>query len=182
MSEYFPEPKYSWEKVKVELDLCNYVEKADLKNATGLDTSKFAKKVELARLKSKVAILDIDKMKNVPSGLSSLRSKVDKLDVDKLVPDLSKPGDVVKNVVKKDVYNAKIKNIEDKIPDITNLATKTTLNAEINEVKRGISSITNLATTTALNTKIYEVKNKIPNISYLISYYYCSYCCWKWNT
>ena len=27
-------------------------------------------------------------------------------------------------------YNAKIKNIEDKIPDITNVATKTTLNAK----------------------------------------------------
>ena len=39
--------------------------------------------------------------------------------------DLSNLSDVVKNVVvKKDVYDAKIKNIEDKIPDITNLATK----------------------------------------------------------
>ena len=49
--------------------------------------------------------------------------KVYKLDVDKLVPvpiDLSKLSDVVKNdVVKKAVYNAKIKNIEDKIPHIT---------------------------------------------------------------
>ena len=76
-----------------------------------------------------------------------MKSKVDKLDVDKLVPvpvDLSKLSDVVKNdAVKKDVYNAKIKNIEDKIPDITNLA-KTTLNAKINEVKGEISSITNL--------------------------------------
>ena len=35
----------------------------------------------------------------------------------------------------KDVYNAKVKNIEDKIPEITNLATKTTPNAKINEVK-----------------------------------------------
>ena len=36
--------------------------------------------------------------------------------------DLSKLSNVVKNdVVKKDVYNAKIKNIENKIPDITNL-------------------------------------------------------------
>ena len=37
---------------------------------------------------------------------------------------------VVKYVVKKDVY-AKIKNIEDKIPDVTNVATNTTLNAKI---------------------------------------------------
>ena len=33
----------------------------------------------------------------------------------------------------KKIKNVKIKNIEYKIPDITNLATKTTLNAKINE-------------------------------------------------
>ena len=37
--------------------------------------------------------------------------------------------------LKKDEYNAKIKNIEDKLPDITYLATKTTFNAKIIEVK-----------------------------------------------
>ena len=113
--------------MKVELDLSNYATKADLKTATGVDTSKFAKKVDLANLKSDVDNLYIDKLKNVPTNLSNLKSKVDKLDVDKLVPvpvDLSKLRDVVKNdVVKKDVYNAKIKNIEDKIPDIANLTT-----------------------------------------------------------
>ena len=41
-----------------------------------------------------------------------------------------------KNILlKKDVYNAKIKNIEDKASYITNLATNTTLNAKINVVK-----------------------------------------------
>ena len=44
------------------------------------------------------------------------------------------------------MYNAKIKDIEDKIPGITNLATNTALNAKINEVKNGIPNITNLAT------------------------------------
>ena len=34
----------------------------------------------------------------------------------------------------KKIYNAKIKNIEDKIPDITNLASKATLDAEMNEI------------------------------------------------
>ena len=34
----------------------------------------------------------------------------------------------------KDLYKAKIKNIEDKIPPITNLANKSTLNAKINEM------------------------------------------------
>ena len=67
-----------------------------------------------------------------------MKNKVDKLDTDKLVSapvDLSKLSDVVKNdIVKKDVYNAKIKNIEDNIPDITNVAITTALNAEINKV------------------------------------------------
>ena len=69
----------------------------------------------------------------MPANLSNLKSKADKSDVVKLVPvsiDLSKLNDVVKNyVVKKDVYNAKIKNIEDQISDITNLATNNTLNS-----------------------------------------------------
>ena len=38
-------------------------------------------------------------------------------------------------LLKKDVYNGKIKNIGDKMPDVTNLATNTTLNARINEFK-----------------------------------------------
>ena len=84
-----------------------------------------------------------------------MKSKIDKLDVDKLVPvpvDLSKLSDAVKDdVVKKDVYNAKIKNIEDKTPDITNLATNTTVNAKIIEVKNEIPNITNLTTNACLS-------------------------------
>ena len=142
--------------MKVELDLSNYATKANLKNATGADTSDFAIKTDWANFTSDVEKLGIDKLKNIPSNLSNLKSKVDKLDVDIFVPfpvDLSKLSDAVKNVVKKDVYNAKIKNIEDKIHDITNLATNTTLNAKINEVKNKIPSIANYATTTALKLK-----------------------------
>ena len=76
-------------------------------------------------------MINIDKLKNVPSNLGNLKSKVDILDVDKLVPvpvDLSKLSYIVKNDgVKKNVYNAKIKNIEDNTLDITNLATNTRL-------------------------------------------------------
>ena len=53
-------------------------------------------------------------------------------------------------LLKKGVYNAKIKDIEDKVPDITNLATTAALNGKTNEVKGKIPSITNLATTTGL--------------------------------
>ena len=113
------------------------------------------KKIDVASLKSNVDKLDIYKLKNVPTNLSSLNSKVDKLNIDKLAPvsvDLSKLSNVVKNdVVKKDIYNAKIKNIEDKIPDITNL----------NEKNKGkIRSITITALT--------AVENKIPNVSNLV--------------
>ena len=108
MSKYFPEPKSSGGKVNVELDLSNYAAKADLKNTTCVDTSKFAKWVDLANLKSNVDKLDIDKLKNLPTNLRNLKSKIDKLGVDKLGPvpvDLSKLSDVVKNdVVKNDIY------------------------------------------------------------------------------
>ena len=131
MSEYFAELKSLGAKVKVELDLSNYATKMDLKNATGIDTSSFAKKFDLAKLKSNVDKLDVDKLKMFQLIPRNFKSKVDILYVDNLVHvlvDLSKLSLVKNDVVKKDVYNAKIKSIEDKIPDITNLATKTTLN------------------------------------------------------
>ena len=53
--------KNKWKKsrslgknVKTELGLPNYATKADLKNATGFDTSDFAKKIDLAYLKFEV--------------------------------------------------------------------------------------------------------------------------------
>ena len=142
--------------------------KADLKTATGVDKSDFAKRVDLANLKSNIDKLDIGKLKIVPTNLSNLKSKVDKLDVDKLVPvlvDLGKLSNVGKNdAAKKDVYNALRKCIEEKIPDITNLATNTTLNTKINEVKSEIPKITDLATTAALTA----VEDKMPNVSDLV--------------
>ena len=90
MSEYFPKPNF-----------------LEARNAARVDTSDFAKKTDLANLKSDVDKLGIDKLKNVPTNLSNLKSKVDKLDVDKLVPvpvDLSKLSDVVKNDVIKNMY------------------------------------------------------------------------------
>ena len=44
MSEYFSKPTSFGGKLKIELDLSNYVTKADLKNATSVDTSKFVEK------------------------------------------------------------------------------------------------------------------------------------------
>ena len=47
MSEYFPDRKSLGGRVKVELGLSNYATISDLKNSTGVDTPKFAKKVDL---------------------------------------------------------------------------------------------------------------------------------------
>ena len=63
------------------------------------------------------------------------------------------------DVIKKDVFNAKMKNIEDKMAD----ATTATLNAKINEVKSKIPNI-NLATTSSLTV----VENKIHNVRNLV--------------
>ena len=94
---------------------------------------------------------------------------------------MSKLSDVVKNIVKKTVYNklvakvdnidtsdfvlktnynTKITEIEGKIPDTSNLATKTALTT----IENKIPDINNLATKTALTT----VENKIPDISSLV--------------
>ena len=161
MSQYFPKP--------YEPFAGDYATKPDIKNISYVHTSSFALKSNLFSLKAEYDKLVFDKLKNkqIKKNLSKLKSKVCKLDIDKSVPvpvDLSKLSDVVKNDVAKNVeYNAKIKHIEDKIPDITNLNTKTILITKRNQVKSKIPSISGLATTSALTF----VENKIPNVSNL---------------
>ena len=64
MSEYFLEQNSLGANVKVELHLSNYARKTDLKNATGVDTSSFAKTTDLANLKSDVDKLNIGELKD----------------------------------------------------------------------------------------------------------------------
>ena len=103
MSPYFSKPHRSFRNINGKVDFSNYATTSDLKNATGIDTSNFALK----------------------SNLASLKSEVDKLDIDKLIPvpvDLSQLSDVVKNdVVKKTVYDklvAKVINIDTNIKNV----------------------------------------------------------------
>ena len=126
MSQYFPKPYEPFGgDINVKVDLSNYATKADIKNMKHVDTSSSALKTNLANLKTEVDKLDIDKLKSLPNNLNNLKTKVDKLDIDKLAPvpaDLSKLSNAINNkVVKKTEYDTKIKNIEDKIPDISNL-------------------------------------------------------------
>ena len=50
MSQYFPKRYGPFGDINVKVDLSNYATKADLKNATGVDTSSFPKKTNLAYL------------------------------------------------------------------------------------------------------------------------------------
>ena len=172
MSQYFPKPYEPFGgDINFKVDLSNYATKTDIRNISHVDTSSFALK----------------------SNLANLGTEVDKLDIDKLVPvpvDLSKLSDVVKNDVKKDVYDklvAKVNAIplnnvdtsgfvlktkydtdkselENKIPDTSGLVKKTDYNTKITEVEGKIPDISNLATKTALTT----VENKIPDVTNLV--------------
>ena len=72
MSQYFPklyEPFGG--DINVKVDLSNYATKADNKNISHVDTSRFALKTNLANLKSEVDKLDVDKLKPFPTDLSN---------------------------------------------------------------------------------------------------------------
>ena len=81
MSQYFPKLYEPFGRdINVKVGLSNYVTKLDLKNATGVDTSKLAAKCNLASLDAKVDKIDVGKLKAVPIDLSKL-SNVDKKEV-----------------------------------------------------------------------------------------------------
>ena len=74
MSQYFPKQYEQFGgDINVKVDLSNYATKADLKNATGIDTSKLA---DLVSLKAEVDKINVDKLKTIPDDLSHLKSKV----------------------------------------------------------------------------------------------------------
>ena len=64
--------------------MSKYATKSDLKRATGIDASEFAKKADSASLKSYVDKLNIDKIITVPADWSKLRNVVDNDAVKKL--------------------------------------------------------------------------------------------------
>ena len=135
MGKYFPQQKSLGGVVKAEFDLSNYATKADLKNATGVDSSKFSIKVDLASLKSNVKIKYIE---------------------DK-IPDIT-------NLATNTTLNGKINEVKSKISSIINLATTTSLDAKINEFKNKIPNITNLATTTTAVTAVENEIPNVSNL------------------
>ena len=74
LSKYFPKPCRSFKvNFKIELDLSSYATKAELKNATRVDTSKLAAKSDLASLKGELDKIDVGKLKTVPVDLKKTK-------------------------------------------------------------------------------------------------------------
>ena len=136
MSQFFPKLYGGFGgNINVKGDISNYATKADLKNVTHIDTSRFALKTNLASLKTEVDKQDIDKLVSVPV-------------------DLSKLSDAVKNdVVKKAVYDklvAKVNNI-----DTSDFVLKTKYQTDKAKLEKEISDITNFVKKqNSLNYKI----------------------------
>ena len=120
MSWYFPKLyRKVWGNINVKVDLCNYATKLELKEATGIDTTSFVLK----------------------SNLASLKTKGDKLDFDKLIPvpvHSSRLSDVVKiHIVQKTVYDklvARVNNI-----NISGFVLKTKYDKDQLDIEKKIS-------------------------------------------
>lgn len=65
------------EHLNVEMNQSNYATKADLKDATHIETSTLASKAKLASFKTNVANLGLPKLKTIPVDLSKLNNVVD---------------------------------------------------------------------------------------------------------
>ena len=124
MSQYFHKPYEPFGgDIDVKVDLSNYAIKVDLRNATGIDTSKLAAKFDLASLKAEVDKIDVDKIKTVPI-------------------DLSKLNNVVNNeVVKKTMYDKLFANVDD--IDISGFVSKTKYDIDKSDLENKISDANN---------------------------------------
>ena len=135
MSQYFPKPYRNFgESINVKVDLSNYATKPDSKDATGIDTSNFALKSNLASLKTEVDKTDVDKPKTVPVNLSKLTNLVNNGVVKRTVYNklvrkvkgIDTSGFVLKtkyDAGKSDLEN-KLSDAEKKIPDTSRLVKK----------------------------------------------------------
>ena len=88
INQYFPKPYKNFRgNINVKVDLSNYAAKSDLKNATGVDTSKLAEKFDLASLKAEIDKINVDKLNTVPVDLSNLSNAVNSEVVKKFASD-----------------------------------------------------------------------------------------------
>ena len=160
MSQYFPSPfKNFRENISVKVDLSNYAKKTDLKNITLIDTSIFAIKTNLARLKTEFDKLDIEKLAPVPVDLSKLAAKVNNIDTSVFV--LKTKYQTDKTELENKIYDitdfvkeTKLTELENKILDVSSLATKTALTAVENKIR----SVSSLVKKRDYHTKLVSLK------------------------
>ena len=174
MSRYFPPYNNSSNNIKVELDLSNYATKTDLKNLTHVGTSSYALKTNLAALKTGADKIDTDKLKTVPDDLAKLSNVVKNDTVKKIefTPLKNKVDGIhTDNFVSRTKFEKDIKNLNDKIPDVSALGTKSSVTYliteaenKIDKVDKKIPDISGLATKTALAA----VENKISDVAGLV--------------
>ena len=131
MSQYFPKPYEPFGgDINVKVDFSNYATKADLKNATGIDTSERAAKSDLASLKAEIDKLDIDKFILVPVDSSKLSDIVKNGAVKKIVYDklVAKVNNVdISGFVLKTKYDTDKSDLEKKVTDTSGLVKKNRL-------------------------------------------------------
>ena len=167
------------ENINVKVNVSNYATEADIKNISHVDTSSFAVKPNLANLKTEVDKVDIEKLVTVPIDLTKVSNAVKnevvkKTMYDKLVAkvnNIDTSGFVLKTKYDVDKqsqkrkflilvsqlnsdYNAKISELENKIPSISGLVTTSPLTAAENR----ISSVSNIVKKTDCDTKISELE------------------------
>ena len=132
--------------------MSNYATKADIKNISHVDISRFALKSNLASLKTEVDKLYIDILVPIPVDLSKLSDVVKNDDVKKAVYDtlVAKVNSIdTSGFFKKNKHDRDKSEIENKIPDTSGLVKKTDYNAEITELKNKIPDVSGLATKSA---------------------------------
>ena len=142
---YYPPYRSSNNNNKVKLDLVNYATKTDLKNITHADVSSFARKTNLAALKTEVDKIDTDKLKTTPADLAKLTNAIEN------------------DVVKKTDNNAKVTSIEAQIAGLTentvaNLADITRIKAS--DTNSFVTGTKFSADTNTLDDKIDGVEKK----------------------
>ena len=110
--------------INVEVDLSNQANNADLKNATGIDTSNLELKPNLAKLKAEIDKIDADKLKPVHGHLSKLSNIVNNDVVKKTVYDkfVAKVNNIDNSsFVLKSKYDTNKSNLENELPDAREL-------------------------------------------------------------
>ena len=88
--------------------------------------------------------------------------KLDQIDFEDKISKIDKNMSDVSDLVKKAEFNAKVTEIEIKIPNISGLATNSVLNA----VKSKIPDVSSIVKKPDYNTKISEIENKVNDHSH----------------